>query len=141
MFYRIGDKVGIFTGDGIHELKYTAVSQEFRSNGTRVVAIKEKIPQTDYTNPNYNHFDHSKISYYEMDEKERLTKLDDDWKVFDPRKISWFPDSFKEDNDLSYDNDYYEDVGDYYGGWSTQELQDAADIAYEGYSRLELGLD
>ena len=141
MFYRIGDKVGIFTGDGIHELKYTAVSQEFRSNGTRVVAIKEKNPQTDYTNPNYNHFDHSKISFYEMDEKERLTKLDDDWEVFDPRKISWFPECFKDDNNLSYDNDYYEDIGDYHGGWSWEELEDAADIAYEGYSRLELGLD
>ncbi len=28
-----------------------------------------------------------------------------------------------------------------YSGWTNQELRDAADIAYEGYSRLELGLE
>ena len=30
---------------------------------------------------------------------------------------------------------------DDYSGWTDQELRDAADIAYEGYSRLELGLE
>ena len=27
------------------------------------------------------------------------------------------------------------------GGWTQEELEEAADIAYEGHSRLELGLD
>lgn len=31
--------------------------------------------------------------------------------------------------------------GDDYPGWTDQELRDAADIAYEGHSRLELGLE
>ena len=30
---------------------------------------------------------------------------------------------------------------DDYSGWTEQELRDAADIAYEGHSRLELGLE
>lgn len=38
----------------------------------------------------------------------------------------------------SYD---YDDGGENFGGWTQRELEDAADVAYEGYSRLYLGLD
>ena len=48
---------------------------------------------------------------------------------------------------LDDDGNYVWDGGfrylkeDDYSGWTNQELRDAADIAYEGYSRLELGLE
>ena len=38
----------------------------------------------------------------------------------------------------SYD---YDGGDESYGGWTQRELEDAADAAYEGYSRLYLGLD
>lgn len=146
LFYREGGKTGIFSEKGFGELKYSAISNKLQSNGNLVVAIKETAKTENSLNPNFNQFDNSIIKYYEVNEKEELVKLDDDWNVFDPRKYNWFPDNFKEDNDLFLSNDlFYDGVcyndNDCVGGWSRRELEDAADAAYEDHSRLELGLE
>lgn len=140
MYYRKGEKVGMFSQNGLGDLKYSAISKNFNQNGSLVVAIKENVNPKDFSNPNYDHKDASKITYYEISENGNLIRLDDNRNIFDPRKYLWFPDSFREDNHLFYDECY--DDSDYYsGGWSQQELEDAADVAYEGHSRLELGLE
>ena len=129
MYYREGDKVGFFSENGFLGLKYSAISKDRQQNGNRVVAIKETASPIDFS---------SSINYYEIDENEELIKLDN--KAFNPREFSWFPEYFQEDLYLDVD-DYYEDDSSCCGGWTLQQLKEAADIAYEGYSPLELGLD
>lgn len=141
LFYREGDRIGIFSEKGFGELKYSAISRKLQSNGNLLVAIKEKGKEEASFNPNFNQFDNSTIKYYEINEKEELIKLDDNWNVFDPRKYNWFPDNFKEENHLFYDYYDYDYGNDNIGTWTKRELEDAADAAYEGHSRLELGLD
>ena len=141
MFYREGVKVGIFTENGFRKSMYSAISKKRQSNGKLIVAIKENTNQDIPFNPNYNHFDNSIIRYYEINEKEEMIKIEDNWNIFDPRKYNWFPEKFKEENHLFYDYENYEDGNNCTSGWTRQELEDAADIAYEGHSRLELGLD
>jgi len=56
-----------------------------------------------------------------------------------------FFDELKEE-DCNHGDDYDDEPffgfgDDFYRGWSNRELLDACDAAYEGHSRLELGLD
>lgn len=68
-------------------------------------------------------------------------------------ELGWFPKSFDQtiqcvhNLKIAIDDDYCDD--NYYSysrnyqdcGWSKEDLEEACDIAYEGYSPLELGLD
>ena len=137
----INGSLKIFTENGFRKSMYSAISKKRQSNGKLIVAIKENTNQDIPFNPNYNHFDNSIIRYYEINEKEEMIKIEDNWNIFDPRKYNWFPEKFKEENHLFYDYENYEDGNNCTSGWTRQELEDAADIAYEGHSRLELGLD
>lgn len=47
----------------------------------------------------------------------------------------------KEENDIDDDGPSAFGWGDFDGGWTDSELEEACDAAYEGHSRLELGLD
>lgn len=141
MFCRDGEKVGLFTTDGFDSPKFHGIVKELQQNGKLFVAIKEHLYADSSDHYTFKKADDTKISYYELETNGNLVKLADNWKIFDPRKYNWFPEKFKEDNDLYYDDVYYDDGNDSVGGWTRRELEDAADAAYEGYSRLELGLD
>lgn len=45
------------------------------------------------------------------------------------------------DEEIEYEESDFESRYDYSGVWTDRELRDACDAAYEGHSRLELGLD
>ncbi len=49
--------------------------------------------------------------------------------------------SFYDEEELDPEELYEDSSSGYYGGWSNSELRDACDAAYEGHSRLELGLE
>ena len=146
--YQDGDYVGLFTRDKFLEAKYSAFSLKKLPNKNYVVAIKQHSDRADiyFNNPNYNFFSETKISYYELTDNNELIKIDDDWNIFDPREKYWFPESFKEDNGLFYDYDHeiYLSPNDNKNpgcSWTKEMLREAEDIALEGNSWLELGLD
>lgn len=142
LIYQDGDLVGICTGDEFLEAKYSAFSLELSPNKNKVVALKETCTHKD-TDSIFGCYTDTKITYYELNEKYELIKIEDNRNVFDPKKHSWFPENFKENNGLCYDRyaepDYLSDGKDC--GWTREMLKEAEDIALEGHSWLELGID
>lgn len=73
-------------------------------------------------------------------------RVEDNWEIFNPNNVSWFPDGFLGKmgvypDDEEYEDDYYEyDNGKSYG-WSFEELEDAYWDALENDPSNEWNID
>lgn len=133
IFYREGDKVGELTEKGLKEARYSAISKRLLPNGNQVVAIINNKHKKEYFRPD--------ITYYELNEKDELIKIVDTKYTFEPIKYQWYPNNFYEDY-LYYEPDDLDAYGDGKEfGWTKEMLEEAMDIAFEGHSPLELGLE
>ena len=132
---RIGSKVGWMDSKGIRLSNYDAISQEFGVSDRRYVA---KVVRTenmgdsdDKNNPNYLWQHSCFIQYYKCDKDGWPVRLEDNWDVFDPTSIEWFPSNFLNSLEVypcqNDDCDYYDnndDVKENYE-WTEEDTWDA----------------
>lgn len=143
--YRKGNMVGLYNEEGLGKCIFDAITSN-SSGGNIYVAhyvYAEHGWKHNHNNPNYCSREDITIQYYSMDIDGNLTRMEDDWRKFDPTKYEWFPHDFINKHYDIDDDGYYDwNCGcEKSYGWTNKELRDAADSAYEGYSTLYLGLD
>lgn len=117
--YRIGDKVGLFSTNGISESMYSAITI-YSQDGKMYVAKAGLTRQ--------------KFLYFEITDDGDLIELGSK-SAFDPTKYRWFPKDFLKKNRLIYDDDYYdESMGssyEKYGGYNGYD-DDTIDYGFDG---------
>lgn len=122
--YRKGITVGFYSENGLEDASFVAITYE---NGKYYVAKQEFEKEIEETSPqNLNYLGeiickgendvfedgrHLFIRYYEYSDG-HLTRMSDDWKVFNPAKLDWFPDTYKTTYHI-YDKDGTSDYYDY----------------------------
>lgn len=148
LLYRIGDKVGFYSKDGVSDAIYSAVTTDMDENKTYVAQIlRERIGRNGILwNPNYIQNRQYTIQYFELLESGNLHKMEDDWKVFNPRKHKWFPSDFLEKNGLAD----YDSMGYYgrssglsyekYGGYNGYD-DDTIDYGFDGFPEATWNVD
>lgn len=141
--YRKGKKCGFYNEKGLGKCEFDAIARGYIDNKIYVAKCIYGIHECKQIqeNPNYSYISKAVIRYFSMDYDGKTTQIKDDWNLFDPTTVNWFPSSF-------IDNHYVYDPGEYFcdsykigNEWTDEELKDAADIAYDGHSRLSLGLE
>lgn len=141
-FIRIGSKVGLIEPNGIQLSNYDAISEEFGMVDERYVAkivpCDNKIAPSDMNNPNYSEEHNSFIQYYKVDKDGWPIRLEDDWDIFDPNSIEWYPKDFLESMNVyprcdedAFDYDDYDDDDGREHGWTDRDLRDAYMAALE----------
>lgn len=148
LLYRIGEKVGFFSKDGVSDAIYSAVTTDWNENKIYVAQIlREKIEQNGHIgNPNFIQYRQYTIQYFELLESGELHKIEDDWKVFNPKKHKWFPADFLERNGL-IDHDsigYYSGSSgrsyEEYGGYNGYD-DDTIDYGFDGFPEATWNVD
>jgi len=125
--YRKGKKFGFFDENGLKPAYYDAITMDSPDHKTYVASIEycNERDQTRLKNPNYNYLKKLLIHYYIIDEDGNYLRVEDDWKIFNPRKCQWFPSDFISRNYCDYDegpSDSWYDRGD---EWTDEDAWDA----------------
>ena len=94
--YRKGNKYGFFDWNGLKPALYDSISRESPDHKTYVASFEfgHEHNSDNTHNPNYIYERCLYIHYYLVDENENYVKLEDDWKVFNPRECKWYPYDF-----------------------------------------------
>jgi hypothetical protein len=94
--YRKGDKYGIFDWNGLKPALYDAITRESPDEKTYVASFEFGYEHNSnhIHNPNYIYERRLYIHYYLVDENGNYVKVEDDWKVFNPRECKWYPYDF-----------------------------------------------
>lgn len=147
LLYRIGEKVGFYSKDGVSDAIYSAVTTDRNENKTYVAQIlRKRIERNgELWNPNFIPHKQYTIQYFELMESGELHKMEDDWKVFNPQKHKWFPADFLEMNGLvDYDYGYYggDSILSYekYGGYNGYD-DDTIDYGFDGFPEATWNVD
>ena len=147
--YRLGDKVGFYSANGVSSAIYAAVSIDSQDGKTYVAQIsyKGEVRIDKRWNPNYIQHKKYNLEFYEITKDGEKIKMEDDWKVFNPRKHNWFPSDFLKKNGL-VDDDVaggysYEGSGlsyEKYGGYNGYD-DDTIDYGFDGYPEATWNVD
>lgn len=145
--YRIGDKVGFFSLKGISDADYSAVTIDSQNEKTYVATIQfQKGVLGNQWDPNYIQFRQLKIKYFELTKAGDLIRMEDNWKVFNPKEHQWFPSNFLEKNGILDDRDCLcENNGnntsyEKYGGYNGYD-DDTIDYGFDGYPEATWNVD
>lgn len=125
--YRKGKKYGIFDHNGIKPALYDAITRESPDHKVYVASLeygREHNPEH-LNNPNYIFERRLYIHYYLFDENGSYIKVEDDWKVFNPRECKWCPYDFI--TRYYGDDDYgaYDFSSDQGHEWTDEDAWDA----------------
>ena len=105
--YRKGSKYGFYNENGLQGALFDAISNE-SPDGKICVAMFEYIDRLsvpDSNNLNFINNSFKYIHYYTFNDGE-LTRIEDDWNIFNPTKCKWIPYDFLDDNyDIAYSHD------------------------------------
>lgn len=115
--YRRSNKVGVYNENGLGKSLYDAITIDNKTGKTYIAMInRNSSPKNELNNPNYVHSKGYSIEYYGISNDGKYCRIEDNWKIFNPSEYKWFPEFFKEDNELtdfyigscypSEDNDY-----------------------------------
>jgi hypothetical protein len=118
--YRKEGKVGFYDECGFYTASFDAITKH-SPDGKIYVASFEYPPKTNIYLNNLNYIVH----YYRFDEDRNLIPVENNWKIFDPRKCEWLPKDFIEQN---YEGYSYDDGDDnFYRGdeWTDEDAWDA----------------
>ena len=128
--YRLGDKVGIYTRNGISRKLYDAISIDSQDKKVYAAQIRQQYNEVadNISNPNYHHDRHYSIQYFEIKETGELEKQEDDWGKFNPNRHKWFPYNFLSKNQI-FDEQKEEDVE----GDDDSYTNEDSDLSYEKY--------
>ena len=148
LLYRIGEKVGFYSKEGVSETICSAVTTDKIDGKTYVAQIFHgRIEQNgNLWNPNYIQHRQNTIQYFEIIESGELLKMEDNWKIFDPRKHKWFPADFLKKNGIvDYDSmGYYEGNSglsyEKYGGYNGYD-DDTIDYGFDGFPEATWNVD
>ncbi len=125
--YRKGKKYGIIDGFGLKPACFDAITRETPDHKTYLASFEycRERNRKHLNNPNYIYERRLYIHYYVLDENGSYIKVEDDWKVFNPRDCKWFPYDFI----ARYYGDYDDGAYDYHsdGGyeWTDEDAWDA----------------
>ena len=124
--YRKGDKYGVFDWNGLKPAVYDAITRDSPDNNIYAASFEyvHECNHEDLDNPNYIYERRLYIHYYLLDVYGNYTKVEDDWKVFNPLNYKWFPDDFTA-NYYGYDegpSGYCENSGH---EWTDEDAWDA----------------
>lgn len=123
--YRKGKKYGLFDTNGFKPAYFDAITRESPDHKIYYASFEYcHDPNSADNNPNYIYWKHLYIRYYIM-EDENYIRVEDDWKIFNPRKCKWFPYDFLISNYDDYDvgaSDYSLDRG---YEWTDEDAWDA----------------
>ena len=125
--YRKGNKVGFYNENGLEKCVFDAITRE-SSDGKIYVAhyvYSKHDWQHNQNNPNYCSLEDVTIQYFSVDSNGLLTKIEDDWNIFNPTKLKWFPYDFISrhyDIDDGYSLDYSHERG---YEWTEEDTWDA----------------
>lgn len=124
--YRIGAKCGFYTEKFLYKAEFSAISIDGNENEFYVAKITSKYNISECTslfdNPNYNPDTGQVILYFKVINN-TMIKVQDDWRVFNPKEFNWFPKSFKDENGLIEEEEYYYD--NYEEEWTDEDGWDA----------------
>lgn len=123
--YRKGEKYGLFDHNGLKPAFFDAITRDSPDHKIYVALLEYcRDPNPVYNNPNYIDYRHLYIHYYILDDGKYI-RVEDDWKIFNPRKFKWFPYDFITINYGDCDDggyDYYSDRGH---EWTDEDAWDA----------------
>ena len=120
--YRLGDKVGLFSWNGVSSPLYTAISRDYQ-DGNLFVA-KTLYQKGKPANSNNTYQGLPSILFYQITEREEIIKCVGDRTTFDPLNHKWFPYDFLERSGFSDTGDgYYPNDNGY--GWTLEDSWDA----------------
>lgn len=124
--YRKGAKCGFYTEEFLYKAEFSAISIDGNENEFYVAKITSKYNISECTslfdNPNYNPDTGQVILYFKVINN-TMIKVQDDWRVFNPKELNWFPKSFKDENGLIEEEEYYYD--NYEEEWTDEDGWDA----------------
>lgn len=147
--YRLGDKVGFYSENGISSANYAAVSIDNQDDKTYVAQISYKKEERIDKRWNHNFILHKNyiLEFYEITKNGEKIRKEDDWKLFNPTKHKWFPSDFLKKNGLVYDDvagGYaYESSGlsyEKYGGYNGYD-DDTIDYGFDGFPEATWNVD
>lgn len=146
----INQKIGFLKSTGLEMSTFDAISKEFDDLGkpyaAKIVSLSDEEAQEMGSNPNFVKDKGVVIQYYKISMQNAPERVEDNWEIFNPNNVSWFPDGFLGKmgvypDDEEYEDDYYEyDNGKSYG-WSFEELEDAYWDALENDPSNEWNID
>lgn len=125
--YRKGKKYGIYDYNGLKPAFYDAITRESPDHKVYVASLeygREHNPEH-LNNPNYIFERRLYIHYYVFDENGSYIKVEDDWKVFNPRECKWFPYDFIIRYYGDYDYGAYDFSSDRGHEWTDEDAWDA----------------
>lgn len=123
--YRKGEKYGIFDHNGLKPAFYDAITRESPDHKVYVASFEYlHAPNPVYNNPNYIDYRHLYIHYYILEEGKYI-RVEDDWKIFNPRKYKWFPYDFITVNYGDCDGGTYDFPSDRGHEWTDEDAWDA----------------
>lgn len=149
--YRIGERVGFFSLNGIESPLYSAISTDYEDEKIYVAQISYDKTETNGNQLNPNYIQHKEycIRFFELKENGELIRLEDDWHVFNPTKHKWFPEKFLEANNIKEIEEYVSGYDDSevtsrsyekYGGYNGYD-DDTIDDAFDGYPEATWNVD
>lgn len=125
--FKKGCKYGFYDDKGLSAANFDAITTE-TPDGKIYIAMFEynKDPRAQFlNNPNYKDLWDMFIRFYSIEEDGELTRIEDNWDVFDPTKCKWFPHDFIE---IYYDG-YSGESPNYNHGagheWTDEDAWDA----------------
>jgi hypothetical protein len=100
LLVRIGSKVGLLMSQGVRMSSFDAISTEFdlidKRYVAKIVETPEQFTHDEDRNPNYSVHHGCFIQFFKVDKDGWPIRLEDDWDVFNPTLIDWFPHNFLE---------------------------------------------
>lgn len=123
--YRKGITVGFYSEDGLEDASFVAITykdgkyyvaklefeKELENSSKNNLNYLGEIPYTEKNEDIFKDGRHMYIRYYEYSNG-HLTRMSDDWKVFNPAKHDWFPETYKTTYHI-YNNEDDQDYSDY----------------------------
>ena len=101
LLYRIGERCGFYSLAGFGAAMYTAITTNYKNGKIFVAKINTTINDDKLMyNPNYIWDNKYLIEYYELSHNGSLTKLQDNWSIFNPLNYQWFPKNFINNNHI-----------------------------------------
>jgi len=146
----INQKIGFLKSTGLEKSTFDAISKEFDDSekpyAAKIVSLSDEEAQEMGGNPNYLKDKGVVIQYYKISMQDAPKRIEDNWEIFNPNNVSWFPDGFLGKmgvypDDEEYEDDYYEYDNGKSCGWSFEELEDAYWDALENDPSNEWNID
>ena len=123
--YRKGKKFGFFDHNGLKPVFFDAITRESPDHKIYVALLEYcRDPNPVYNNPNFINYRHLYIHYYILDDGKYI-RVEDDWKIFNPRKFKWYPYDFITINYGDCDEGPYEYHSERGYEWTDEDAWDA----------------